>query len=93
LKAQIMDKQNFVKKLENKIEEISHCASLEFPIVISKSDSLPGQTPIKSPLPVILNPNVPRFINMKKQTKSPFLEEIEMDLDDIMNNKPFGDQS
>ena len=28
---------------------------------------------------------------MKKKTKSPFLEEIEMDLDEIMNSNLFGD--
>jgi hypothetical protein len=27
---------------------------------------------------------------MKKQTKSPFLEDLEMDLDEIMNSNIFG---
>lgn len=86
-----MDKQSFIKKLETKIEEITQCAQLEFPIVLSKSDAISGKK-VQTPPPVISNPNVPRFINMKKQVKSPLLEEIEMDLDDIMNNNIFGEE-
>lgn len=33
----------------------------------------------------------PKFINMKKQTKNPFLDEIELDLDEILNNGVFVD--
>lgn len=33
--------------------------------------------------------NAPKFIDMKKRNKSPFLDEIEMDLDDIMNMNNF----
>lgn len=93
-KNQVSDKVTQIKKLEDKIDQLSHCANLEFPIVISKNQTAPSSAinmPKQQERSRENSTNAPKFINMRKQHKSPFLEEIEMDLDDIMNKNPFGE--
>ena len=93
LRDEVSEKSQQVASYRRQVDEIAACASLEFPIVLQMPtiQSHPTGINLNNQISAGSVKDSTKFLSMKGTTKkSPILQELELDLDEIMNKKPFG---